>query len=191
MSSPLASELTELAAPRPGFRLSAPHALAAPGAAAHARGRGCARHAGGAEALELLSRLQSGGKKEGCPPAQAHGRALSRTLRGPFCLSMASHQQSRIQAYLEKNKIGPLFEVRRCGGGRSRLYLGEGVQNTRREGGTANKCAGGVAVRPQFAGIRSARARGSGNAAGRAPCRLPGRGQVSWRGPSVSLAGEV
>lgn len=67
MSSPLASELTELAAPRPGFRLSAPHALAAPGAAAHARGRGCARHAGGAEALELLSRLQSGGKRKVVP----------------------------------------------------------------------------------------------------------------------------
>jgi len=75
MSSPFASELTELAAPRPGFRLSAPHALAARGAAAHARGPGSARRSGGAEVPELLSRLQSG-KKEGCPLAEAHGRAL-------------------------------------------------------------------------------------------------------------------
>ena len=39
MSARLASELCELAAPRPSFRLSEPHALAAPAAAAHARAR--------------------------------------------------------------------------------------------------------------------------------------------------------
>ncbi|XP_039072853.1 LOW QUALITY PROTEIN: uncharacterized protein C8orf34 homolog [Hyaena hyaena] len=109
MSSPLASELTELAAPRPGFRLSAPHALAAPGAAAHARGRGCVRHAGEPR-LWSPCPGSSPGKKEGCPLAEAHGRALFLHSPRPHLLSMASHQQSRIQAYLEKNKIGPLFE---------------------------------------------------------------------------------
>ncbi|XP_070337229.1 uncharacterized protein C8orf34 homolog isoform X2 [Equus asinus] len=105
MSSPLASELSELAAPcrasgsqRPAHsRLPALQPTPAPGAE---------RRAGEAEAPELLSRLQSGGK-EGCFPAEAHGFAHSPR---PLCLSMASHQQSRIQAYLEKNKIGPLFE---------------------------------------------------------------------------------
>lgn len=37
---------------------------------------------------------------------------------------MASHQQTRIQAYLEKNKIGPLFEVRRAPPRRGRLPWG-------------------------------------------------------------------
>ncbi|XP_053517094.1 uncharacterized protein C8orf34 homolog [Artibeus jamaicensis] len=37
-------------------------------------------------------------------------RVLPALGAGPCCLSMASYQQSRIQAYLEKNKIGPLFE---------------------------------------------------------------------------------
>lgn len=83
-SAPLASELSELAAPRPGFRLSAPHALAAPAAAAHARARSRARRAarGGARAPELLSRPLSRGKS-GCPPEEAHRRAVSRTLCGP------------------------------------------------------------------------------------------------------------
>ncbi|XP_059022249.1 uncharacterized protein C8orf34 homolog isoform X2 [Mustela lutreola] len=110
MSSPLVSELTELAAPRPGFRLSAPQALAAPGAVAHARGPGSARRAWGAEAPELLSRLQSGGKRRAVPWLRRTAARFSLTLPGPICVSMASHQQSRIQAYLEKNKIGPLFE---------------------------------------------------------------------------------
>ncbi|XP_044919157.1 uncharacterized protein C8orf34 homolog isoform X2 [Mustela putorius furo] len=110
MSSPLVSELTELAAPRPGFRLSAPRALAAPGAVAHARGPGSARRAWGAEAPELLFRLQSGGKRRAVPWLRRTAARFSLTLPGPICVSMASHQQSRIQAYLEKNKIGPLFE---------------------------------------------------------------------------------
>ncbi|XP_049489260.1 LOW QUALITY PROTEIN: uncharacterized protein C8orf34 homolog [Panthera uncia] len=109
MSSPLASELTELAAPRPSFRLSAPHALAAPGAAAHARGRGCARHAGEPRLWSSCPGSSPGEKGRLSPGPGARPRALPHSPR-PLLLSMASHQQSRIQAYLEKNKIGPLFE---------------------------------------------------------------------------------
>lgn len=43
--------------------------------------------------------------------AAAGGDQLEPPPPEPF---MASHQQTRIQAYLEKNKIGPLFEVRRA-----------------------------------------------------------------------------
>lgn len=39
---------------------------------------------------------------------------------------MASRQQTRIQAYLEKNKIGPLFEVRSPGGNGPALFVGAG-----------------------------------------------------------------
>ncbi|XP_010846788.1 PREDICTED: uncharacterized protein C8orf34 homolog, partial [Bison bison bison] len=49
-------------------------------------------------------------RKAGVSPgrgARPHSLPLS---PWPFGLSMASHQQSRIQAYLEKNRIGPLFE---------------------------------------------------------------------------------
>lgn len=42
-------------------------------------------------------------------------------------LFMASHQQTRIQAYLEKNKIGPLFEVRCALAGRLLRGGGWGV----------------------------------------------------------------
>lgn len=168
-----------MAARCPGFQLSAPHALAPPGAAAHARVRGPARRAREAE----LSRSRPGPArgKEVVPGRGARPRALP-ALCGRSCLSMASHQQSRIQAYLEKNKIGPLFEVRRCGRGRSRLSFGEGVRNTpqgRRDGeqtrGRERLCEGQV----------------SWNSAGRALRGLPERGQVRSGGPSLSLAGEV
>lgn len=47
---------------------------------------------------------------------ERRGSELRAARRGPQPpppeLFMAAHQQSRIQAYLEKNKIGPLFEVR-------------------------------------------------------------------------------
>ncbi|XP_077873270.1 uncharacterized protein C8orf34 homolog isoform X10 [Ictidomys tridecemlineatus] len=106
MSSPLALELSELAAQRPGFRHSAPHDLASPGVVAHARAEGGTSRARVAEAPKLLSRPHFGAK-EGCPPRR---RTVARSSRGRFSVSMASHQQTRIQAYLEKNKIGPLFE---------------------------------------------------------------------------------
>ena len=42
----------------------------------------------------------------------ARKEARERLLLARVVVSlMASHQQNRIQAYLEKNKIGPLFEV--------------------------------------------------------------------------------
>lgn len=44
------------------------------------------------------------------PRGGARSRGLPRSVGGPVRLSMASRQQTRIQAYLEKNKIGPLFE---------------------------------------------------------------------------------
>ncbi|XP_057592301.1 LOW QUALITY PROTEIN: uncharacterized protein C8orf34-like [Hippopotamus amphibius kiboko] len=112
MSAPLTSELSELAAPRPGFRRSAPHALAAPAPAAHARARSRARRAEPRGEPSLPSSCPGPGPGESrAVPREAHGRprGLPHSPR-PVGLSMASHQQSRIQAYLEKNKIGPLFE---------------------------------------------------------------------------------
>lgn len=57
----------------------------------------------------------------GSEPGAAGGTAAAAAAAGgeelqppPPELLMASHQQTRIQAYLEKNKIGPLFEVRRA-----------------------------------------------------------------------------
>lgn len=56
----------------------------------------------------------------GSEPGAAGGTAAAAAAGGeelqppPPELLMASHQQTRIQAYLEKNKIGPLFEVRRA-----------------------------------------------------------------------------
>ncbi|XP_058898611.2 LOW QUALITY PROTEIN: uncharacterized protein C8orf34 homolog [Kogia breviceps] len=113
MSAPLASELSELAAPRPGFRLSAPHALAAPAAAAHvragSRARRARRAAPGEPGLPSSCPGPGPGESRVSPGRGARLRGLPHSPR-PIGLSMASHQQSRIQAYLEKNKIGPLFE---------------------------------------------------------------------------------
>ncbi|XP_067568225.1 uncharacterized protein C8orf34 homolog isoform X14 [Pseudorca crassidens] len=112
MSAPFASELSELAAPRPGFRLSAPHALAAPAAAAHVRAGSRARRAAprrGSPGSRAPVPAPVQGKAGVSPGRGARPRGLPHSPR-PIGLSMASHQQSRIQAYLEKNKIGPLFE---------------------------------------------------------------------------------
>ncbi|XP_010968920.2 LOW QUALITY PROTEIN: uncharacterized protein C8orf34 homolog [Camelus bactrianus] len=110
MSAPLTSELCELAAPCPGFRLSAPHALVAPAAAAHAGVRSRARRAAPGEPRLPSSCPGPGpGERRGVPGGGARPRGLPHSPR-PARLSMASRQQSRIQAYLEKNKIGPLFE---------------------------------------------------------------------------------
>ncbi|XP_070658738.1 uncharacterized protein C8orf34 homolog isoform X1 [Bos indicus] len=109
MSARLASELCELAAPRPSFRLSAPHALAAPAAAAHARARSPSSPLRGSRGSRAPGPAPVQ-RKAGVSPgrgARPHSLPLS---PWPFGLSMASHQQSRIQAYLEKNRIGPLFE---------------------------------------------------------------------------------
>ncbi|XP_054446107.1 LOW QUALITY PROTEIN: uncharacterized protein C8orf34 homolog [Pteronotus mesoamericanus] len=107
MSSPHVSELSELAVPVPcGVSGSQSPTLTARVAAAHAHGQ--------AEPATLREpRLASS-----CPHpspgrrwvAPRGGALLSTLCAGPCCPSMASYQQSRIQAYLEKNKIGPLFE---------------------------------------------------------------------------------
>lgn len=158
MSGRLASELCELAAPRPGFRLSAPHALAAPAAAAHARARSPSSPLRGSR----------GSRAPGPAPVQRKaGVSLGRGARPralplapwPFALSMASHQQSRIQAYLEKNRIGPLFEVRRWGAGGPTCLRKKGCRTPRREGQGEKGDAGGAPPWPRFCGIRSARAR--------------------------------
>ncbi|XP_011914085.1 PREDICTED: uncharacterized protein C8orf34 homolog isoform X3 [Cercocebus atys] len=109
MSSPLASELSELAALRPGFRLSAPHARVAPRAATHGRGRGQASHAGQPR-LRSSCPGPSPGKRRVVPSGGAQPRVLPALSPRSHLLPMASHPQTRIQAYLEKNKIGPLFE---------------------------------------------------------------------------------
>ncbi|PNJ13955.1 C8orf34 isoform 1 [Pongo abelii] len=109
MSSPLASELSELAALRPGFRLSAPHARVAPRAATHARGRGQASHAGQPR-LRSSCPGPSPGKRKVVPSGGAQPRVLPALSPRSHLFPMASHPQTRIQAYLEKNKIGPLFE---------------------------------------------------------------------------------
>ncbi|EAW86946.1 uncharacterized protein C8orf34 isoform 7 [Homo sapiens] len=109
MSSPLASELSELAALRPGFRLSAPHARVAPRAATHARGRGRASHAGQPR-LRSSCPGPSPGKRRVVPSGGAQPRVLPALSSRSHLFPMASHPQTRIQAYLEKNKIGPLFE---------------------------------------------------------------------------------
>nr|XP_020750630.1 uncharacterized protein C8orf34 homolog isoform X2 [Odocoileus virginianus texanus] len=109
MSARLASELCELAAPRPGFRLSAPHALAAPAAAAHARARSPSSPLRGSRGSRAPGPAPVQRKAGVSPGRGARPRALP-LAPWPFGLSMASHQQSRIQAYLEKNRIGPLFE---------------------------------------------------------------------------------
>lgn len=164
----------------PGFRLSAPHALAALGAAAHASGRGRGRRAGGAEAHELLSWHQF--REEGGPPAEAR---FACTLHGTCCLSMASYQQSRIQAYLEKNKIGPLFEVRRCGGrgAQTKAERQEGSKNREQTSGRGAP----VALVHWHCSVTA-----------RCPGTQPvGTSQVTWArtgelaGPNLSLAGEV
>lgn len=101
MSSPRVSELSELAAlcGLPGCRR--PIRLPVAGPDPHP------------EEPRLVS---------SCPspsPSRERRRASPRQRRvvqPALCVapavSMASYQQSRIQAYLEKNKIGPLFEVR-------------------------------------------------------------------------------
>lgn len=60
MSSPFSSELTELAAPHPGFQISAPQELAAPGVSAHASGGDRASRVRGAQAPGRLSGLSRG-----------------------------------------------------------------------------------------------------------------------------------
>ncbi|XP_032615496.2 LOW QUALITY PROTEIN: uncharacterized protein C8orf34 homolog [Hylobates moloch] len=109
MSSPFASELSELAALRPGFRLSAPHARVAPRAATHVRGRGRASHAG-QRRLRSSCPGPSPGKTRVVPSGGAQPRVLPALSPRSGLFPMASHPQTRIQAYLEKNKIGPLFE---------------------------------------------------------------------------------
>ncbi|XP_023578166.1 uncharacterized protein C8orf34 homolog isoform X2 [Octodon degus] len=109
MSSSFALELTELAARRPGFQLSAPQKLAAPGVSVHARGRDRASRARGAQAPGRPSGL-SWGPRRVVPGRGARSPGFLHSARCPVCLFMASRQQTRIQAYLERNKIGPLFE---------------------------------------------------------------------------------
>ncbi|KAL4671127.1 hypothetical protein H8959_003836, partial [Pygathrix nigripes] len=109
MSSPQASELSELAALRPGFRLSAPHARVAPRTATHGRGRGRASHAGQPR-LRSSCPGPSPGKRRVVPSGGAQPRVLPALSPRSDLFPMASHPQTRIQAYLEKNKIGPLFE---------------------------------------------------------------------------------
>lgn len=158
MSARLASELCELAAPRPSFRLSEPHALAAPAAAAHARAR----------SPSSPLRGSPGSRAPGPAPVQRKaGVSPGRGARShplplppwPFGLSMASHQQSRIQAYLEKNRIGPLFEVRRWGAGGPVCLRKKGCRTPRREVRGEKGDTGGAPPWPRFSGICSARAR--------------------------------
>ncbi|XP_012578562.1 PREDICTED: LOW QUALITY PROTEIN: uncharacterized protein C8orf34 homolog [Condylura cristata] len=105
MSSLLASELSEFAVRCLGFRLSAPHALLVPGLQPR-------RAESATPGKQRLGRsLGPSPKKRRLVPLRGFGRpcGLPSLSVAPSVL-MASHQQSRIQAYLEKNKIGPLFE---------------------------------------------------------------------------------
>ena len=105
--------------------------------------------------------------------------------------SMASHQQSRIQAYLEKNRIGPLFEVRRWGAGGPVCLRKKGVQNTP-EGSTGRegRHRRGAPVAPVL-WHSLCPGQVSWNAAARSPLRLPGRGQVNSGRAGLTQAGIV
>lgn len=190
MSARLASELCELAAPRPSFRLSAPHALAAPAAAAHARARSPSSPLRGSRGSRAPGPAPVQ-RKAGVSPgrgARPHSLPLS---PWPFGLSMASHQQSRIQAYLEKNRIGPLFEVRRWGAGGPVCLRKKGVQNTP-EGSTGRegRHRRGAPVAPVL-WHSLCPGQVSWNAAARSPLRLPGRGQVNSGRAGLTQAGIV
>ncbi|KAF6098722.1 vestibule 1 [Phyllostomus discolor] len=108
MSSPHVSELSELAVPvLCGVSGSQSSTLATPVAAAHAHGPG--RAPPGLGSPGLLAPVPAPVLGEG-GWAPSRGAFCRHSAPGPCCFSMASYQQSRIQAYLEKNKIGPLFE---------------------------------------------------------------------------------
>lgn len=126
-----------------------------------------------------------------CPspsPGRRRASPRQRRVQPARCVasavSMASYQQSRIQAYLEKNKIGPLFEVRHCGG------RGAQPQADHLAGrGNGDERAGGA---PLWLQVTAVPASGPGvlEHSGLAlPCS-PGRTQVSAAGPSLSLAGK-
>lgn len=95
MSAPFASELSELAAPRPGFRLSAPHALAAPAAAAHVRAGSRARRAAPRRAAPGPIRSRGGAtagpqaqtspqsRPQAPTPPEGGATSQKRGLRGP------------------------------------------------------------------------------------------------------------
>ncbi|XP_049709812.1 LOW QUALITY PROTEIN: uncharacterized protein C8orf34 homolog [Elephas maximus indicus] len=108
MSSPLAAELSELAVVPGIAAVGAPRAHRArlpglPPTLEHYRG------AGAAEVPSLRPRPKSRERRV-VPGRGARPRGLPALSPQAGLLSMASHQQTRIQAYLEKNKIGPLFE---------------------------------------------------------------------------------
>lgn len=150
--------------------LSAPHWLT----------RGRAKPARrGAQARELLSQPQSR-EQAGEPRAEAR---VQPALCAASAVSMASYQQSRIQAYLEKNKIGPLFEVRRCGG--------RGAQTSRSpggKGGERDRRAGGASLWLQVTATAACGPAVLEHTGLALPC-LPGRRQVSAAG-GLSLAGK-
>lgn len=68
---------------------------------------------------------------------------------------------------------------------------GKGRRIPRGEGGMENKCSGGDAPVAPVPWHSLGPGQMSWNAAGRALRRVPGRGQVSSGGPSLSLAGEL
>nr|XP_003408262.2 LOW QUALITY PROTEIN: uncharacterized protein C8orf34 homolog [Loxodonta africana] len=108
MSSPLAAELSELAVVPGIAAVGAPRAHRArlpglPPTLEHYRG------AGAAEVPSLRPRPKSRERRV-VPGRGARPCGLPALSPQAGLLSMASHQQTRIQAYLEKNKIAPLFE---------------------------------------------------------------------------------
>lgn len=173
MSSPRASELSELAALCGFTGCRRPTRLPAGGPNPHAR------------EPRLLSSCPS--PSPGRRRASPGQRRLQPALCAASAVSMASYQQSRIQAYLEKNKIGPLFEVRRWSKGCPEEGVPRQKQITRREGGIETRAQEARPCGLQVAAT-AAPSQVSWNPA-RLALPLPGRRQVSAQGPASAWQG--